>query len=75
MSENLREIDRIYNSVHNLFGIEHGLRTGRYIDGDLAKYAKTILKVRHLKSSGGAMSPLDEIIVFHSSLTYQTVKT
>lgn len=68
MTENLREINRIYDSVHNLFGIEHGLRTGRYIDGDLAKYAKTVLKIRHLRSSGGAMNPLDEIIVFHSSL-------
>ena len=68
MSENLREINHIYQSVHNLFGVEHGLRTGRYIDGDLAKYAKTILKIRHLKSSGGAMNPLDEVIVFHSSL-------
>lgn len=68
MSENLREINRIYQSVHNLFGIEHGLRTGPYIDGDLAKYAKTILKIRHLKSSGGAINPLDEVIVFHSSL-------
>jgi hypothetical protein len=68
MSENLREINRIYQSVHNLFSMEHGLRTGRYIDGELAKYAKTILKIRHLKSSGGAMNPLDEVIVFHSSL-------
>ena len=57
MSENLREINRIYDSVHNLFGVEQGLRTGRYIDGDLAKYAQTILKIRHLKSSGGAMNP------------------
>jgi hypothetical protein len=68
MSENLREINRIYDSVHNLFGVEQGLRTGRYIDGDLAKYAQTILKIRHLKSSGGAMNPLDEVIVFHNSL-------
>ena len=68
MSENLREINRIYDSVHNLFGVEQGLRTGRYIDGDLAKYAQTILKIRHLKSLGGAMNPLDEVIVFHSSL-------
>jgi hypothetical protein len=68
MSENLREVNRIYQSVHNLFGVTHGLRTGRYIDGDLAKYAKTILKIRHLKSTGGAMNPLDEVIIFHSSL-------
>jgi hypothetical protein len=68
MSENLREINRIYDSVHNLSGVENGLRTGRYIDGDLAKYAQTILKIRHLKSSGGSMNPLDEVIVFHSSL-------
>jgi hypothetical protein len=68
MSENLREINRIYDSVHNLFGTEHGLRTGRYLDGDLAQYAKTILRIRHLKSSGGEMNPLDEVIIFHSSL-------
>ena len=68
MFENLREIDRIYDSVHNLFGTEHGLRTGRYIDSDLAKYAKTILKIRRLKSSGGSLTPLDEVIVFHNSL-------
>lgn len=68
MSENLREVNRIYQSVHNLLGAEHGLRTGRYIDGDLAKYAKTILKVRHLKSPGGAMNPIDEVLAFHGSL-------
>lgn len=68
MSENLREIDRIYQSVHNLFGADHGLRTAHYVDGDLAKYAKTILKIRHLKSTGGAMNPLDEVVQFHSSL-------
>ena len=68
MSENLREINRIYDSVHNLLGAEHGLRTGRYIDSELAKYAKTILQIRHLKSPGGVMNPLDEVIAFHSSL-------
>lgn len=68
MFENLREINRIYDSVHNLLGTEHGLRTGRYIDGELARYAKTFLQIRHLKSLGGAMNPLDEVIAFHSSL-------
>jgi hypothetical protein len=68
MSEKLREVNRIYDSVHNLFNLEHGLRTGRYIDSELARYAKTILKIRHLKSTGGAMNPLDEVITFHSSL-------
>lgn len=68
MSERLHEINRIYHSVHNLFSVESGLRTGRYIDSELARYAKTILKIRHLKSAGRAMSPLDEVINFHSSL-------
>jgi hypothetical protein len=40
----------------------------RYIDSDLARYAKTILKIRHLKSTGADMNPLDEVITFHSSL-------
>lgn len=68
MSEKLREVNRIYDSVHNLFTTEHGLRTGRYIDSDLARYAKTVLKIRHLKSAGATMNPLDEVITFHSSL-------
>ena len=68
MSEKLREVNRIYDSVHNLFTTDHGLRTVRYIDSDLARYAKTILKIRHLKSTGADMNPLDEVITFHSSL-------
>jgi hypothetical protein len=68
VSESLREINRIYHSVHNLFTIENGLRTGRYIDSELAKYTKIILKIRHLKSTGGAINPLDEVIAFHGSL-------
>lgn len=68
MSEKLREVNRIYDSVHNLFTTEQGLRNGRYIDSDLAKYAKTILKIRHLKSTGPDLHPIDEVINFHSSL-------